>query len=547
MKRLSVLLSVLLAATVIPMITVSGADAARGSAPVAKHDRVSVKPGTATRVRVKANDVAFRKRLAKVRVVEAGAARAKGVHLRVRGGRALRVWAPRAMPAGSYSVRYRLRDVHGRWDTARVTIVVASSKTSEPVVPEEPRPPTDGDNPPTSDLPLLDVVPARDLASRVGVRDFPHYDTSTYGNRAAVEAALSDLGVDWVTVKYVPAKDEIADVDRLHAMGIKTVLTVGETKGGYQPESDAFWNGLTKNLVRWGDKVPMVVGWNEPNHIRGGGTPLPSDWPLRTLRDNMVPLAKAVAAANAQMRHRVKVGLPALWSGDTTQFRRDAEKLAATQFTDSSGRAWTGTNAVDAITYHLYPRGGDPSWELDQTINALRSTFPQADPTPWCTEAGYFTAANYKGGAKPVTEAQQAVYVAKMGLEYYLRGGYVSYFETVDDVDPANSNREANLGLVDTPSLDPTTWRRKPAFGALASILDRKGGTATQVPAEIVAPQDVQRLATIDGKGDAVLYLWRRVDVSATGYYAPVDVQVTTPSGTKRVQVGGSVVAVPLN
>jgi hypothetical protein len=62
-----------------------------------------------------------------------------------------------------------------------------------------------------------------------------------------------------------------------------------------------------------------------------------------------------------------------------------------------------------------------------------------------------------------------------------------------------------------------------------------------------VAPRDVQRLATVDGKGDVVLYLWRRVDVSPTGAYAPVDVQVTTPSGTERVQVGGSVVAVRLD
>jgi len=543
MKRLPALLSVLLAATVMPMLTVSGADAARGVAPVAKHDRIKVKPGRFVKVRVKTNDIAFRKRLARVRVVDTGSARASGAQLKVRGGRTLRLSVPKNMEPGTYTVRYDLRDVHGRRDTARVTVqVTAPANGTTPEVP------TDPELPPTPSLPLLDVVAAGDLSSRVGVRDFPHYDTATYGNRAAVEDALGDLGVDWVTVKYVPAKDEIADLERLHAMGIRTVLTVGETKGGYLPETDAFWKRLTSDLVRWGDKVPMVSGWNEPNHIRGGGSPLPADWPLRTLRDNLIPLEKAAAAANAQTRHRVKVGLPALWSGDTDQFRRDAQELADVRFKDAAGKVWSAHAIVDTITYHLYPRGGDPTWELDQTITAMRDTFPQADPEPWCTEAGYFTAANYRGGAKRVTEAQQAAYVAKMGLEYYLRDGYVSYFETVDDVDPSDSDREASLGLVDTPSLDPATWERKPAFAALAGILNRKGGTATQVPAEIVAPTGVQRLATVDADGEVVLYLWRRVTVGADGSATDsVDVKVATPTSTMTVSVGGRVVAVPLH
>ncbi len=395
-------------------------------------------------------------------------------------------------------------------------------------------------------LPLLDVVAAQDLANHVGIRDFPHYDTSTYGNRPAIEAALDDLGVEWVSAKYVPARDEIADLARLHAMGIKTVLTVGQIEGGYRPETAAFWNGLTENLVRWGENVPMVVGWNEPNHVRGGVAPLPADWALRTVRDNLVPLTRAVAAANARMSHQVKVGSPALWDGDTAQFRRDAEKVAAVRYTDGTGTVWSAHNTIDTITYHLYPRGGDPTWELDRTLDAMRDTFPNAEATQWCTEAGYFTAANYTGGAKAVTEAQQAAYTPKLALEYFLRGSYVSYFETTDDPDPTDSDLEANLGLIATPSLDPTTWQRKPAFGALAGILTRKGGVATQVRAEIVAPDGVQQLATVDGTGSVVLYLWRRVTVDANGYAAPLDVQVTTPSGTMTVPVGGSVVEVPL-
>ena len=543
MKRLSALLSVLLAATLLPLLTVSGADAARTAAPAAHNDTITITAGQTATIRVKANDTAFRKRRATVRLVASNVDAVTGrVRVDVQARRTIRLTTPESLEPGTYTLRYRLTDIRGRGDAARVTVKVKPPK-EEPETPEDP---TDPEEPPVSGLPMLDVVAAQDLTARVGVRDFPHYDNFTYGKRAAVESALGDLGVEWVTVKYVPAKDEIADLDRLHAMGIKTVLTVGETKGGYLPESAAFWKGFTEDLVRWGDDVPMVSGWNEPNHIRGGGSPLPADWALRTLRDNMVPLQQATAAANARMSHQVAVGLPALWSGDTAQFRRDAEKLAAVRFTDLNGRAWSSHNTIDTITYHLYPRGGDPTWELDQTIDALRDTFPKADPTPWCTEAGYFTATNYTGGAKAVTEAQQAAYVAKMGLEYYLRDGYVSYFETVDDPDPSDSDREANLGLVDTPSLDPATWQRKPAFGALAGILNRKGGSATQVPAEIEAPDGVQQLATVDGNGDVVLYLWRRVNVDANGFAAPVTVRVTTPAGTETVSVGGGVTAVPL-
>jgi len=549
MKRLSALLSVLLAATLLPLLTVSGADAARTAAPAARNDTVTVRAGATVTIRVKANDRAYRKRRATVRLVASNIDTMAGrVRVDVQAGRRIRLATPESLAPGTYTLRYGLTDVRGRRDTARVTVKVKPPK-EEPEAPQEPSDPEDPagpEEPPTSGLSMLDVVAAQDLTTRVGVRDFPHYDNFTYGRRGAVEAALGDLGVEWVTVKYVPAKDELADLERLHAMGIKTVLTVGETKGGYLPESSAFWKGLTENLVRWGNKVPMVSGWNEPNHIRGGDSPLPSDWALRTLRDNMVPLKQAAAAANARMSHQVDVGLPALWSGDTTQFRRDAEKLATVRFSDSNGRVWSSDNTMDTITYHLYPRGGDPTWELDQTIDALRDTFPKADPTPWCTEAGYFTASNYSGGAKAVTEQQQAAYVAKMGLEYYLRDGYVSYFETVDDPDPSDSDREANLGLVDTPSLDPATWQRKPAFAALAGILNRKGGSATQVPAEIDAPDGVQQLATVDDKGDVVLYLWRRVNVSDSGFAAPVEVEVTTPSGTRTVSVGGGVAAVPL-
>ena len=88
-----------------------------------------------------------------------------------------------------------------------------------------------------------------------------------------------------------------------------------------------------------------------------------------------------------------------------------------------------------------------------------------------CTEAGFLDAANYTGGAHNNTPAQKAVKVPELLDAYVRRGWGISYFELLDDPDPAGTNREANLGLVEVGSTNPATWTNKPAFDSMRNYV----------------------------------------------------------------------------
>ena len=90
-----------------------------------------------------------------------------------------------------------------------------------------------------------------------------------------------------------------------------------------------------------------------------------------------------------------------------------------------------------------------------------------------CTEAGYLDAAGYVGGAANLSPSQKADLVPRLVDAYVSRGYGLSYFELLDDPDATESDRESNLGLVECPSTDPTTWVDKPAFGSLRERLAR--------------------------------------------------------------------------
>ncbi len=200
--------------------------------------------------------------------------------------------------------------------------------------------------------------------------------------------------------------------------------------------------------------VERCFGWNEPNHDRGGG-PFTEQWPQQT------------AAHQAELWARVKplgiqVGTPQLWSGDLDTHDADLAVLAP---------LLQGT--FDHVGWHLYPRGGvgiDLLERFEQTYRDLLGEFPVV-----CTEAGYLDAASYTGGAANLTPTQKADLVPQLLEAYTSRGYGVSYFELLDDPDPSGSNREANLGLVECPTLDPATWVDKPAYVAFRSYLEAAG------------------------------------------------------------------------
>ena len=106
MKRLPALLPVLLAATLLPLLTVSGADAARTAAPAARNDTVTITAGETVAIRVKANDTAYRKRRATVRLVASNMNAVAGrVRVDVRAGRTIRLATPESLEPGTYTLR----------------------------------------------------------------------------------------------------------------------------------------------------------------------------------------------------------------------------------------------------------------------------------------------------------------------------------------------------------------------------------------------------------------------------------------------------------
>jgi len=290
--------------------------------------------------------------------------------------------------------------------------------------------------------------PARDLAA---VRVFPSYSTKTYGDHDAVLARLGDLGVKRMSHKITPAIDAatIAFTTRAYQEhGIKSWLTVGEPR---ETLTSGQWDQIVAVLT--GPLAGMVercYGWNEPNHVRGGGT-LPADW------------AQTTGAHQAELWRRlaplgIKVGTPQLWSGDFAKHDADLSRLAPS----IAGR-------FDHIAWHLYPRGGVGVDLIDRFDATYRAAL--GDHRVVCTEAGYFTAPNYTGGSKVVSEEEQANYLPQLIDAYVSRGYGLSMFEFLNDPDPSGAEREAHFGLVRCPSLGPATWSNKPAFGAVKAHL----------------------------------------------------------------------------
>lgn len=299
---------------------------------------------------------------------------------------------------------------------------------------------------PTPASPLVTSRP--DL---VAVRVFPSYRDTVYAQHDAVLARLAELGVRRISHKITPRTDPATVLFTQRAYwehGIRSWLTVGEPR---VPLTEAQWDSVVALLE--GPLAGMVercYGWNEPNHVRGGGSVL-AGWQTMTAA-HQTELWRRVAPLG------ILVGTPQLWSGDLEQHDADLATLAP---------AIAG--AFDHIAWHLYPRGDVGLALLDRfdtTYRAHLGSYPVV-----CTEAGYFTAEYYTGGAQVVTEAVQASLLPMLIDAYVSRGYGLSLFELLDDPDPSGANREARLGLIRCPSLDPATWSPKPSFLAVSSHL----------------------------------------------------------------------------
>lgn len=296
--------------------------------------------------------------------------------------------------------------------------------------------------------------PSGSVSELVGVRIFPHYSGKTYGNHDALFSWLSDSGLRRVTglVSTNTPADTIAFYKRLNVeLGIKMWLTIGQPR---QVFSSGDWTNVANKIDAMGgaDAVEQVANWNEPNHMRNTGDIPLTDWPKKAGQQQQ-------GLWNMAHPQGIDVATPQLWSGRFSQHEADLRTMAP--FIEGY---------FDYIAWHLYPRGGVGE-DLVQSFYDLY--YGVLGEHPVCvTEAGYFNAANYTGGAVAVTPEQAGQYIVPHIRLYTDRGDRFGGFEFLNDPDPSQANREAGLGWIWTPSLDPKTWSAKPIYHSVKAFIN---------------------------------------------------------------------------
>ena len=91
-------------------------------------------------------------------------------------------------------------------------------------------------------------------------------------------------------------------------------------------------------------------------------------------------------------------------------------------------------------------------------------------------------------------------------------------YELMDDPDPTGCDREKNWGMVAVKSVDPSTWRRKPAFDAMKTLLaatDDPGPAFTPRPLHmrVDGPADLRWMAFGKRDDSRFLIVWRDINV----------------------------------
>jgi hypothetical protein len=288
----------------------------------------------------------------------------------------------------------------------------------------------------------------RDL---VGVRIFPHYADKTYGQHDALFSWIKNAGLKRVTGQVGPETPEAAIrfYERLRdELGIKGWLTIGKPRQVFTTTQQARVVALADRLEGF---IEQVANWNEPNHLRNDGDIPVAGWETkvrtqqRWLWDTFHPRG-------------IDVATPQLWSGNLSQHETDLRKMAPAV-----------EGLFDVIAWHLYPRGGVGEDLVQGFYDLYYSVL--GEHRVCCTEAGYFDAPNYTGGAIDVTQAEAAEYLPQHARLYTDRGDRFGGFELLNDPDPSKANREANLGWINTPAIDPGTWTAKPVFNAMKAML----------------------------------------------------------------------------
>ena len=369
---------------------------------------------------------------------------------------------------------------------------------------------------PPADPPLLTAHPADSLVDAFGINVHANF-TGTWAQTVAWVDDAGALGVrhvrDRMPTSTNPADASVVAHKRLRDMwGIRVLGHSGADRSyGDTLASARARIGLSLDAVQAmggaaADIYYALEGINEPNNDGvATGTWVAQTrnlaqalWDMHLERNSGPDRIDTIPIMGPSMARRV--------GGGTTFPGTTAADYAA--LGDVTG--WCDIGQI-----HVYPAGKQPSLFISDFRGMAAATTPGLPLH--CTEGGYFDAMQYAGGSDPTPADVNAIYILRQIFEHQHHGNDRFYlYELLDDVDPTNSARESNLGIVECPGTSPATWVRKLAWYAirrLISLYSDPGPAHTPAPFRvgIAPPRDPTFKTRLYGRRDGtyLLAMWR--------------------------------------
>lgn len=338
--------------------------------------------------------------------------------------------------------------------------------------------------------------PADELAASVGVNIHLNFADSVYAQVDRVVAVVAELGVRRVRDRVASAPSTRRGFTALGRQGVRVQGLCGAFG---DPESMA---QVMREVVTAYPAPDLLFaafeGINEPNN---NGRP----W----IRETRMKIRDLHEQRDRVGLRQVPVVAPALARVNSGGAEGDDTEQQAANLGSL-------VEYVDLGNIHVYPRDQRPSGDIDRFMGYERQVTGKLPMV--CSEGGYFTAMDYRGGAFPTPEDVCAVYMPRLFMEHWIRGNRRFYiYELLDDYDPSNANRESSFGLLRVAGPGSSAaWTPKLQFRAVQNFV-----RILRDPGPPVAPRglrlgisDVQDLkASLVAKRDGSwwLLLWRDV------------------------------------
>ncbi len=298
---------------------------------------------------------------------------------------------------------------------------------------------------------LSTVTPrmADSVPDAFGVVLHPSWADSPYADFDALLHWLVKLRIRHVRTRLTPLTHVLRLFDRLAANGIKVNAVCGAL--GDPQTMDSLMKKVADYFPRPADVFSAFEGINEPNN---DGRPWIEETRQKTqdLYDARRKYGLTAIPIIAPALARVNGGEV---EGDTTL--EQAQNLG-------SMAGW-----VDGGTMHVYPRALPPSSDIDYFTECAQVV--AGDKPITVTEGGYFTAPDYVGGARRVSEGVASAYGPQKIFEHLVAGN-VRYFryEFLEKPRGTSWDRLATFGMLRTRS---SSWEPKPEFGATRRLLQK--------------------------------------------------------------------------